>query len=333
MPLAVLGGVLDPPCTPDGTEDGDGGEGGGQVVFLAGPAAVTAAVGARLGVRLARSGPAPPAPAAAGAGVVASAAAAPGAVLVAKVELTGGDDDDDGGNGDGWSSIAAPLVALVHTVEWAVAMLAAAPSGACMRGAGSGTGGADGVDGGRVAAAGVIPTVAPALAGSAPVEVVGVVDVTPPPTAIVGADEAAVGEGVGGGRETPHPTWPTRRPTQRRGGSGPSGVCALAASGGRGWCLCPAWGGGWRDEDIGGGSRVGGKGNTPCIPDSDRRRGGWLPAGGIDARLGAQSEYGEIYYFAHVYARAAMGAAPTRTRWPASRSVPAAAAAPRQRRR
>jgi len=236
----VRGGVLDPPRTPDGTEDGDGGEGGGQVVFLAGPAAVTAAVGARLGVRLAPLGPALPAPAAAGAGVVASAAAAPGAVLVAEVELTGGGDDDDGGAGDGWSSIAAPLVALVHAVKWAVAMLAAAPSGVCMRGASSGTCGAEGVDGGRVAAAGAIPTVAPALAGSAglglPVEVVGVVDVTPPLTAIVGADDAAVAEGVGGGRETTHPTWPTRRPTQRRGGSEPSGGCASAASGGRGWC-------------------------------------------------------------------------------------------------
>ena len=230
--------MLDPPRTPDGTEDGDGGEGGGQVVFLAGPAAVSAAVGARLGVRLARLGPAPQAPAAAGAGVVASAAAAPGAVLVAEVELTGG--GDDGGDGDGWSSIAAPLVALVHAVKWAVAMLAAAPSGACMRGASSGTGGAEGVNGGRAAAAGAIPTVAPALAGSAglglPVEVVGVVDVTPPLTAIVGADDAAVAEGVGGGRETTHPTWPTRRPTQRRGGSEPSGGCASAASGGRGWC-------------------------------------------------------------------------------------------------
>jgi len=200
--------VLDPPRTPDGTDDGDGGEGGGHVVFLAGPAAVTAAVGARLGVRMARSEPAPPAPAAAGAGVVASTAAAPGAVLVADFELTGGGDDDDGG--DGWSSIAAPLVALVHAVEWAVTMLAAAPSGACMRGASSGTGGAEGVDGGRVAAAGASPTAAPALAGSAglglPVEVVGVVDVTPPLTAIVGADDAAVAEGVGWGRETTHPT-------------------------------------------------------------------------------------------------------------------------------
>ena len=55
-------------------------------------------------------------------------------------------------------------------------------------------------NGGRVAAAGGIPTVAPALAGTAPVEVVGVVNVTPPLTASVGADEAAaVGEGVGGG--------------------------------------------------------------------------------------------------------------------------------------
>ena len=193
-PLAVRGGVLDPPRTPDGTEDGDGGEGGGQVVFLAGPAAVTAAVGARLGVRLARSGPAPPAPAAAGAGVVASAAAAPGAVLVAEVELTGGGDDDDGG--DGWSSTAVPLVTLVHAVEWAVAMLAAAPISGRTRGAGSCAGGAEGVDGGRVADAGADPAVAPALAGGAglglPVEVVGVVDAPAPLSAIVGADVAAV---------------------------------------------------------------------------------------------------------------------------------------------
>jgi len=197
--------VLDPPPTLDGAEDGDGGVGGGQVLFLAEPAAVAAAVGAHIGVRLARSGPAPLAAATAGAGVVASAAAAPGAVLVAEVESTGGADDDDGG--DGWSSTAVPLVTLVHAVEWAVAMLAAAPISGRTRGAGSCAGGAEGVDGGRVADAGADPAVAPALAGGAglglPVEVVGVVDAPAPLSAIVGADVAAVAAGGEGGGDEP----------------------------------------------------------------------------------------------------------------------------------
>jgi len=59
---------------------------GQQVLLLAGPVAATAAVSARLGVRLARSAAVPPAPAAAGVGLVALAAAAPGAVPVADVE-------------------------------------------------------------------------------------------------------------------------------------------------------------------------------------------------------------------------------------------------------
>jgi len=59
---------------------------GQQVFLLAGLMAAAAAVSARLGVKLARSAAAPPAPAAASAGLVALAAAAPGAVPVTDVE-------------------------------------------------------------------------------------------------------------------------------------------------------------------------------------------------------------------------------------------------------